>query len=90
MNTMFIYPFGSWFLIVSFGVNLSVSTAFGIVNILYGSIFSLRLTFSLHAVDTAMQASISLKLHLQTLLRLIPAMSLKPNRECSVLTVLSP
>jgi len=76
--------------IVSLGVNFSVSTAFGIVNIEVGSILSLRLTFSLQAVETAIAASTSLNAHLQILFRLIPAMSLKLNRECSVLIVLIP
>jgi len=87
---MLMTPFGSLFLISKFGLNLIESTAFGIIKAAFGLNLTRKQKFSLHVYDTQIAASKSLKDHLDNLFKLMPAASLYPNRECSVLTVLTP
>lgn len=68
-QTMFIVLRGKRML--GFGANLMVSTAFGIVKQILGSIFDLKVKFSLHELLTVIAASISFKYHLLILFILI-------------------
>ena len=89
-KTMFITPSGSAFLISKFGLKRIESTAFGIINAFLGLNLTRRQKFSLQHCETQIAASRSLNDHLDNLFRLIPAASLYPKSECSVLMVLTP
>ena len=65
-------------------------TAFGIIKAAFGLNLTRKQKFSLQVYDTQMAASKSLKDHFDNLFKLIPAASLYPNRECSVLMVFTP
>ena len=90
MKTMLMTPFGSLLRISKFGLNLIESTAFGIIKAAFGLNLTRKQKFSLQVYDTQMAASKSLKDHFDNLFKLIPAASLYPNRECSVLMVFTP
>jgi len=73
INTIFITPGLFFNFRLGFGLNLSVSTAFGMMKILLGSDLTRKKKFSLHVWLTAIAASSSRYVHLLNLLRFIPA-----------------
>lgn len=87
-QTIFIVPTGN--LRLGFGLNLLVSTAFGIVKQLLGLSFAHSVKLSLHAWLTQIEASMSFKYHLHILFRLMHPISLYVKCVCSVMTVLRP